>query len=336
MKHKFQIFTLSRNSHGVSIIVKHLHEAMAAAGLDVEIVHDLSSLDFNCTIIPYGIKESFILVRKGYPVEYAFLADAESLGYRNKVLFYLRHFIWGHGDLMHSLKNYFKMRTAEQYILPRVKNCILVSRRDIEYYKRIAPKTNYLFLPNGVAPSPVLKKTPSHNIRLGILSGWEAIGRAAENEWFVRDYFIRAKKSGLPVEMKIAGRGKYIELFRQYPDVEIIGEVADLNTFFADIDILVLPTPKGCGILNKALDGFSHRTFVAGHPAAFSGLQMFQGTFSTFSDYDGFVDLIDRYGKEPQKIQKMIDDAYEIVKTQCNWDTIYGRFVQELDKGTDK
>ena len=325
-----QIFTLAQNSNGVSIIVKHLRDAFFKSGLETEIIHDLARLSSESLIIPYGIKETYLLLKNHHAVKYSFFADAESAGYFNKIKFYIKNGIWGHGDLLYSIKAYIKLRLAEQYILPRVENCILVSQKDIEYYKKISPNTNYIFLPNGVSSQPNIEKTKSYTLRLGLLSGWEQVGRVAENEWFVRKYYQRAKDSGLDLSLTIAGRGQFIEMFRKYKNVEILGEVDNLNTFFSNIDVLVLPTPKGCGILNKALDAFARKTLVIGVPAAFSGLQMFQGSYFEFMNYNGFIDVLKNIQKHPETVCEMVETADQIVRDQCDWDSIYSRFVQSI------
>lgn len=330
------IYTTQR-AHGIVVIVDHLIDAFKRKGINCKSIDNLKHRTYSDFIIPYGVKEANDVIDSGLRTEIVFAADAITLGYINKVKFYLRKFHIFNFDFLYSIFAYLKYSNKEKRMLNSFAKCILVSPVDIEYFnKRFnIGIEKFIYAPNGIelpVSNNVVREAQRQKLTLGILSPWKSKQITEESKWFINKFFKRYAQSHDDVKLILAGRGNRISQFEGIKGVNVMGEVDSLNEFFGSIDILISSNPKGCGILNRVLDGFSYGVPVAGVPGSFTGFPKAQNCYFTFSTFKEFCELMDNLKSDNNLAHEMSLNATEYIHVNHNWVVNYDNLVNSIIK----
>ena len=326
-KHIYVYYPTS-DSYGIMVIIRRLIEKLSIIGIDSTFINNLDGRSKNDFIIPYSTTTALELIRKGFETKLCLMVDAYSLGELNKVKFYLSKGRVFQYDFVYSIYAYLRAIIEEKLVLRAYENVMLVSQTDIEYLKTISKSSvKYICIPNGVDIPDIAPKIRSDKLRLGILSSWSNIVSYQENDWFIRSFYMQYIKTNKNVELLIAGRGDYASRYSKLPQVKYIGEVADLNDFFSNIDIFLAVNPKGCGILNRVLDAFSFKVPVIGYEPSFSGFKYMKDSYLTFKNYEEFSQQIAFLINHKEEARLMSDNAYSELLRHNNWDKNYSELV---------
>lgn len=327
------VFIYNRgHANGIRVIIDNLINALSRQGIRATEIDSLEKCPKSSVVIPYGVLESWQLVNNGYKTYVALLVDAISLGYKNKVLFYLKNHYFLHYDFLYSIYGFLRYSRMERQVLNAYKNVMLVSQKDIDYLKRnrLSYNVKYFCVPNGAnMVNHISEKTPSRKLRLGVLASFGSRQSFEENNWFFKRIFKKYSNTHPNVELIVAGRGDYIYRIKAYKNVRILGEVDDLDSFFKDVDVFLSLNPKGCGILNRVLDAVAFKTAIVGISSSFSGFKDYDNCFKVFSDYDSFCKAIDNV-RDISYRNKLITNASDNIQTNHNWSSNYDLFAESL------
>jgi len=321
-------------SNGVKVVVDALEQACLRAGLSCLQVYSLDGISKDSLVLAYGVKENFELLQKGYRTDVALLIDAVSLGFKNKIAFYLKNRHILNYDFFYSIYAWLKWRRRDKTVVKAFKSVVLVSKTDIDYLKRLCPEAtcNYLLVRNGAnIPSVRCERAPSSHLRLGMLASWGNPVTYEESAWFVEKYFQKYVKNHPNVTLTLAGRGSYIHRLEGRQNVLVMGEVPELKDFFSQIDIFLAVNPKGCGVLNRVLDAFAYQVPVVALPASMSGFQDIDDCYLGFSDLSGFQEAIDM-SQDSVLVGNMIDNAYNYICRNNVWENNYDYLVKEISE----
>lgn len=321
-----------KKSNGVAVIVDNILKYCSAMNIAIRYVGSLENISHAETIIPYGPKESKELINAGYDTVCCLLVDAISLGYLNKIKHYLNVGHFFHKDFLYSIYAFLRYFFYEKQIVKKYKNIVLVSQADIDYLQGEKDKKKFICLRNGLnVPKIVSEKTKSDLFRIGILSAWDSFQSNEENRWFLKKYVPKYIRNHPNVEFVLAGRGAKIQEYVSIPGVKVVGEVESLDTFFSNIDILLSPNPKGCGILNRVLDAIAYKTPVIGHTGSFSGFKGMEKGFLTFNDYNSFCETVEKI--KNKNLQKaLVFEACKFAQEYLNWEKNYIEFINQYIK----
>lgn len=325
----------SQTAHGIIVIVDNLVNAFQRKGVVCSHITTLNGRSVDDIIISYGVKEANEVLQKGFRPFATFMADAITLGYRNKIAFYLRHLHFFHYDFFYSLYGYMRYRRQERNVARTYKNAIFVSDEDIKYFKENYSNSNchYYCVANGAPEVDNVKEHVSSSVfRIGLLSQWGLKSLYEESNWFVRSYWKRYYKTHKNCKLVVAGRGQYSKKLASLPGVDVVGAVPDLADFFANIDVSLLLCPKGCGILNRVLDSFMYRVPVVGYEASFSGFPDSDAICFKFKDYRSFELIMDKIIDDGNDAIERAKKAYEYVRKNHNWENNYTELVESLIK----
>lgn len=319
-------------ANGVTVIVNNFIDACARQSITCSKVSSLDGLNNeNDLIIPYGIKRSLEVLQSNFTPKIALLVDAYSLGCKNKVKYYLKSRFFSF-DFFYSIYGYLRYSIAEKRILRSYETIIVVSETDMKYLvslsKRIRAKV--ICVKNGANFGQIKPHVKTKSFTLGILSSWGAKQTLQENLWFVRRIFQKYHINNPNTQLLLAGRGKYLDCIQSSNGIVVLGEVEDLSTFFAMIDAFVVVNPKGCGILNRVLDAFSHKVPIIGLPASFSGFPDSDGLYLSFSDYNSFKDSIKLIQSNPVEAMERAERAYDYVKKNHDWQKNYDALIESI------
>ena len=319
-------------ANGVRVIVDNLAMAGKRAGLQVHKIDSLDRISKKELVLAYGVKENYELLIKGYRTDFALLVDAVSLGFWNKIVFYLRNWHIFNYDFFYSVYAWIKWRRRDKAVINHFKNVMLVSQTDIDYLKRLSPNAGcvYHLIQNGAnMPVSITQHTASDHFRLGILASWGNPVTYEESAWFVEEYFSKYVKSHPDVTLYLAGRGSYLSKLDGRKNVVLMGEVPDLNDFFSQIDVFLAVNPKGCGVLNRVLDAFSHKVPIVSLPASMSGFQNVDNCYIPFTDYLSFIQAIEKV-KDSSVTKNMVENGSQYINEHNNWEKNYDQLVKVL------
>ena len=328
-----KLYIYSRiQANGVRVVVDNLALACLRAGLDVCKVGSLDGIPQEELVLAYGVKETYELFVKGYRADFALLVDAVSLGFWNKIVFYLKNWHIFNYDFFYSVYAWVKWRKRDKAVINHFKNVMLVSQTDIDYLMRLSPKAGcaYHLIQNGAnMPDSITEHIASGHLRLGILASWGNPVTYEESAWFVEKYFPRYLKTHPEVQLYLAGRGAYLSKLQGRKNVVVMGEVPDLNDFFSQIDVFLAVNPKGCGVLNRVLDAFAHRVPIVSLPASMSGFQNIDDCYIPFTDYASFVKAMDM-AQDASVIAEMVENGTKYISYNNSWEKNYNQLVEVI------
>ncbi|WP_370793954.1 glycosyltransferase [Bacteroides stercorirosoris] len=331
------IFSLNAKSPGIDVIISEFSIALKKRGYNVRIEYSLTMVKNNkhLQIIPYGPKETYLLLCLGYKCNLSLMVDYYSLGCRNKLLFYLAHKKIYYKDFWYSLISFIRYYRKESYIFSKVQNFMFVSKQDISIIKKRFPLKNYYYVGNGVnLQKDCNSSKDGYEIKLGILSHWTFVS-LDECRWFINDIFNKLRIRFPNIKLVIAGRGAnqaIRDTFISQPSICFLGEINNLSDFFNNIDIYVATVPKGCGILNKVLDAFAYRTFTIGVEASFSAFRDLKEGYVVCKHLSDYIDAINLYLTNSVQVNRYINNAYMYVEENHQWGKNYNNFIDELIK----
>lgn len=107
----------------------------------------------------------------------------------------------------------------------------------------------------------------SSKLKMGFLSTFTATTLDQYFKEFLPDYLNNVFPNNLQDRLIIAGRNivdEHRNYFAKYPFVSVLGEVASLDDFYNDVDIIITTCRGQGGILTKILEAFSYGKCVVG------------------------------------------------------------------------
>ena len=328
------IYSKSIKPNGIKVITDNVIKACKRKGINCSHISSIENCKKNDIVLSYGVLESYENIKKGGRSQFSLLVDAVTLGYLNKIKFYLKVGNIFNYDFFYSIYAYFKFRPMEKYVCQNYEKIVLVSATDIEYLSKSfsVPREKFLCVPNGayLPESIVIRHKKDAKIRLGLLASWGAKQTYQESAWFVNKYFSRYSLTHPDVELVLAGRGPFINKLRGIPNVKIIGEVPNLKDFFGSIDAFLAVNPKGCGMLNRVLDAFAHRVPLVALNSAMTGFRDSENLYIPFSDYKSFEQAINSVVTNDKDNEEMVTKAYEYILKNNNWECNYNELVDYI------
>ena len=324
------IYTVNFLSPGIKVIIEHLKIAFAKKGIVVHLTDN--NCDENKIYIPYGPKESYQLAKLKRKVLFSLMVDYFSLGCKNKALFLLKNRIFTI-EIVRCFLQFLLYYYRENTILRYYKKIFLVSKNDIIKLSKRSTNNEFFWVPNGfdTSSSRYVKKKSSR-IRLGVLSNWTP-GALAECSWFI-DKYLPAINNQIPnIDFYVAGRckNKKVESYlKGNPNIIYVGWVEDLSDFFSNVDIYVATVSRGCGILNKVLDAFAHKTLVIGHPNSFTGFWGLDNGYIECLSINDYIRAIQLFDNNKDEVEQIIENAYNYILKTNNWDKNYDDFVDKI------
>lgn len=332
------IYSKTINPNGIKVIINNLIKACERKGITCSHINSIDYCKKDDVVLSYGVQESYEIIKAGGRAQFSLLVDAVTLGYLNKIKFYIKEGLVFNYDFFYSSYAYLKFRHKEKIVCKTFDKIMLVSETDINYLSKEfnVPREKFICVPNG-ANIPEREVQHENNygekIRLGLLASWGAKQTYQESAWFVNKYFKRYARSHPNVELVLAGRGPYINKLRGKKNVTILGEVPSLSVFFSSINAFLAVNPKGCGILNRVLDVFAHKIPVVALKAAMTGFKGSENLYWAFEDYPSFEAAIDNVVNKRSQNDQMVEDAFEYINIYNKWEDNYDKLLQSILMG---
>lgn len=305
---------------GFNIISKQILKYIPGS----KVITDLSGIDKSATILPMGVVAGMDIINKGYPCDTIFYIDALTLGFSSIAKFGLSHGTFFTKSCIRNALKYVKYCPIERKIINSFKKVVVVSPHDQRYLENKYNVNNIYTVMNGVSFPDISKlkeKYNSDSLTLGLLYYW-GCSAIDDIDWFVKSYLPKLRVLFPNLKIIAAGRGsnervlKYLESNK----IEFIGDVEHLYDFFNQIDVFVSTVRKECGILNKILDAFAHKTIVLGMKQNMYPFEAIKECYFSFESLDEFEYALRYIMDNPTDIRKKTEYAYNYLLEQHNWE----------------
>ena len=320
------------SSYGVNVILDHLRKVIGEE--KVKFISHIDEASKEGIIIPYGILTAMRMI-KTCPDRCIInlMVDSYSLSVYSEMVFFVRNRYFTLPYLCKTILRYLKYTYCEYKILKHFSNIMLVSIWDQNHFLSTWPFKRYahkvFVVPNGVDIPPLVTiKNSSNNggeIIIGCLSAWSDT-IFFPFMIFLRDVWCKAIEVNPNMRLKVAGRGlspKYIKKMSKYKNIEILGEIDSLDSFYDQIDACLITICKEAGMLNKVLEGFAYKRPVIGRPQNFLSFRNIPDCYYTYNDMDSFLKAISDISKNEDNCRKKVEDALDYIKRENDWNNNY-------------
>ena len=150
--------------------------------------------------------------------------------------------------------------------------------------------------------------------------------------WFLEDIYPLIRKKAPGVQLKITGSPGPCPL-PPAPNVVLTGRVADVSSVVASSAVSLAPIRNGGGTRLKILEAMALRTPVVATSKAAEGLNAQHSEHLLIADSpQDFAQAVLEILRKPDRFQKMVDDAFELVKSRYNSHSTLPRFMSLVDQ----
>lgn len=167
-----------------------------------------------------------------------------------------------------------KLAELDAEALKRVRAVGCLTESDATYYRELSARMNLHrpvhVLPSYFDPSSSALPEPSARSglrRIGIIGTWTWESNRLGLEWFLREVLPHLDSQH---EVVIAGKG-----LTQTPGtggVRYLGFVDSVDRFYAECDVIAIPSTYGSGVQEKTIEALGRSTPVVATPVAMRGL----------------------------------------------------------------
>jgi polysaccharide biosynthesis protein PslH len=226
-----------------------------------------------------------------------------------------------------------KQKAYMQALLRHFFACTVVSTQEKDLLKLISSEYSSIeVIPNGVdlAESRIgrVELKPSSLIYTGSFqydANYEAM------EWFVTKVFQKVRQAIKDVKLTITGNpaGKS---FADYEGVEQVGYVPEIRPMMASSWISLAPLQQGGGTRLKILEAMALRTPVVATSKGAEGLDVCHNENILIADEpDTFADQVIKLLLDMELRNRLVENAYSLVRDRYNWDTILPKFYSVIE-----
>lgn len=150
--------------------------------------------------------------------------------------------------------------------------------------------------------------------------------------WFINEVYPRIQAQIPDVRLTITGdeAGKPLP---EIPNVVRTGFVQDIRPLIAQSAVSIAPIFQGGGTRLKILEAMALHTPVVATAKGAEGLDVEPNRHLLIADTpEVFADAVIRLLRDLQLRQRLVENAYELVSTQYDWDAVLPRFLKLVQK----
>ncbi|MEZ4801892.1 MAG: glycosyltransferase [Gelidibacter sp.] len=207
------------------------------------------------------------------------------------------------------------------------------SNEDIKKFKEHNPKTNVKFecLPNGSdTESRKLQKINHNYQKLLFVGSLNYFPNVNGLRWFVKSILSKVPND---FELTIVGKSPKAEDFdfiKPFANIKLIGEVDDVEPYYALNDVVVVPLLEGSGTRLKIMEAFSYGKLVLSTAKGMEGISAVDGKhYIQFEDFNDFETkyLVDLKNGTFESLRKQ---ARLLVENHYSWKGIVSDYSKKL------
>jgi len=231
-------------------------------------------------------------------------------------------------------------RAATRYITSQLKHfdtLIAVSEYDAQLTKRSAPDANVVVIPNGTAtadPKSIGRRSDLGNTVL--FTGTMSHPPNSEGaSWFLDEIWPIIKLRVPDARFVIVGREPSADLFdaaHKLSDVEVIGEVPSMASWYESSTVSVAPLLSGSGTRLKILDSMSGSCPVVTTSLGCQGLDVQHGEHVLIADAaQEFASRVIEALELPDKREQLAGAGRRLVEENYDWAKLSAKFKVVLE-----
>lgn len=203
-----------------------------------------------------------------------------------------------------------------------------VSEEDIEEYKKLVQKKNYI---------PVLIFTEQHfrdkskgnGRKILAFSDWNWHPNRAGMKWFISEVYPLL--NDVDFKLSVVGRGFEKEYFKDYPKINYLGFVDSLEPYFDNSDFMIAPLTYGGGTKVKIIESLSNSMAVITNSFGNEGINAKDGEEIIIADKaETFAESIKILIREKELRIKLSNNAFKFASEKYNKDKIVDNLLNEL------
>jgi len=163
-----------------------------------------------------------------------------------------------------------RLVTMQQLVLPRFAALLISAREECEDVRKRCPAVRLTYLPNAIFPQALAAPADSSSRPFTIL--FVGTFTFLPNEDAILHFYshilpLIRQNCSIPIRLRIVGaypKPCITDLAANDPSVEVFANVPDLEPYYAEADLAVVPLRAGSGTRIKILEAFSfHRPVVS-------------------------------------------------------------------------
>jgi glycosyltransferase involved in cell wall biosynthesis len=243
-------------------------------------------------------------------------------------------------DQLQSLYRYTFYRHLEITWSRRFLASVVCSEEDRKYLESRGCN-NVIVVPNGPnysrpwnGPPAVRARDPHSPLRAVFLGNVESGPNADAIEFFANDVLpaLRSKSPGATLD--VIGPGATPTIVERYASrVHFRGFANDLGAALAEYDLLVAPLRFGGGTKLKVLDAMAYGIPVVTTSVGAEGLWLKHGEHAWLAEHSHEIaDGILRIKGDAALAERLVANAYTLVRDRFSWNAIQDRLVDFLER----
>ncbi|MFY0312721.1 glycosyltransferase [Leisingera sp. D0M16] len=231
-----------------------------------------------------------------------------------------------------------KVRRLEEALLRKCDIVTAINHADLEPFRRIAPGRKYLPVLPGYDGPMLSSRTigPGTPRRVLVLGG----RRSEQKRQILLDWMqaASARLQAAGIEMVIAGdmdEELRSQLRSQYPQVQVLGFVEDLDALFASARMGIIADTTGGGFKLRLLTQVFRRLPIIGLKGAISGLPSAQGAgYLGAPGLQELVDLVIATADDDACLNRLHETAFSDCAAAFSWQARAEALARAMTGGT--
>ena len=211
-----------------------------------------------------------------------------------------------------------QLKTFEDLQYTKVDFNIPIAEGDLDYIQQHQGQ-NTLCIPYGLNEIPD-RKTKTFQAKIGFLGSLEWQPNIEGMEWFIDQCFPSISKTNKEVELIIAGRNTpcYISKIN-HPQINILGEIEDINDFYDEVDIVIVPLLSGSGMRIKVIEGMAYNKLIISTSIGAEGTLYQDGeNIIIADDASTFIQKVNEAIQKFDEYITVTNNGYDHIKKEFN------------------
>jgi polysaccharide biosynthesis protein PslH len=245
-------------------------------------------------------------------------------------------FFWGSfksKPSFHALAVLLANYLAEKWAVKHSDRVICLNRRDSDVLMRIYGRGATDIIPMSIMDRGALSANRQHEPRtedFGIFVGGAFYANVSGMQWFARHVAHR-----LPCKIVVVGQGfeQHASFFEQYPNIKVVGSVADVGEWYRRASFAIAPIFDGSGMKTKVAEALMYGLPVVGTCEAFVGYDdVVLDAGLVCNNEEEFVTGISKIYSgqlkfDPIELRNFYDSFYSFNAAKNNLAAVFGRLL---------
>lgn len=232
--------------------------------------------------------------------------------------------------------NLVKTRVYENRVLKSQRYLATVSKSDDEFVRKHFPQAMIQYAPNGVdtdAFKPNWVRPPGKGLLF--VGGFEYAPNEDAFFYFCREILPRIRARDPEVCLRVVGRAPTAAMeayAAEASGVELVGAAAEVQPFYAEAVVVVVPLRFGGGVKLKTLEAFAAGVPVVATSVGVEGIEARDGVHVCVADdAAGFAERVLELLREPGRGSMLARRARDLVCARYAWRAIAEGFEQFVE-----